>query len=210
MQTYLPCSYLAKGAVEGLHQAIRAILSTCYGAPIRNYPPLSYQIAIMSKTTPAFKLPSIYSLFFLVIEPISALAGAYYANFHPSTYLTLTHPAIPSLSGTALPLSTTIALSQLANLYLLFALNEALVLRSTSDLRVWKTFLFGLLVADFGHLYSVSGLGHEIYWRITEWNSMAWGNVGFVYVGACMRICFLSGVGLGTEKGREAAMRKRS
>lgn len=26
---------------------------------------------------------------------------------------------------------------------------------------------------------------------------MAWGNVGFVYVGAMMRICFLGGVGMG-------------
>ncbi|RDL40468.1 Uncharacterized protein BP5553_00447 [Venustampulla echinocandica] len=164
----------------------------------------------MSSTAPAFKLPSIYSLFFLVIEPISALVGAYFAHFQPPTYLTLTHPSLPTPSGVPLPLSTTIALSQLANLYLLFALNEALVLRSTSDLRVWRTLLFGLLIADFGHLYSVSGLGHGIYWKVTEWNSMAWGNVGFVYVGACMRMCFLAGVGLGTEKGKQAAMRKRN
>ena len=45
------------------------------------------------------------------------------------------------------PTSTSIVLSQLANLYLLFALNEALVLRATGDLRVWQTVLFVLLVA---------------------------------------------------------------
>ena len=164
--------------------------------------------------SPAFKLPRLYSLFFLFLEPLSALAGAYYAHFHPSTYLTLTSSQIssspypPSLL-IPLPLSTTIALTQLANLYLLFTLNEALVLRSTSDLRVWRTLLFGLLVADFGHLCSVRGLGAGVYWRVWEWNSMAWGNVGFVYVGAAMRMCFLGGVGMGGEgKGREGVKGK--
>jgi hypothetical protein len=116
--------------------------------------------------SPAFTLPRLYSLFFLVLEPISALVGAYFAHFHPSTYLTLTTPLSPSPSS--LPLSTTIALTQLANLYLLFTINEALVLRSTSDLRVWRTLLFGLLVADLGHLWSVRGLGVGGYWRFWE------------------------------------------
>jgi hypothetical protein len=102
------------------------------------------------------------------------------------------------------PLSTKVVLSQLANLYLLFALNEALVLRSTSNLRVWKTLLFGLLLADFGHLYSVRALGPEIYWEAWNWNAMYWGNVGFVYAGASMRLAFLSGVGLNTKSGQEA------
>ncbi|CAG8983497.1 hypothetical protein HYALB_00004297 [Hymenoscyphus albidus] len=157
-------------------------------------------------SAPAFALSAFYSLFFLVIEPISALLGAYYAHFQPSTYLTLTTPLSPSTGE--LPLSTQVVLTQLANLYLLFAINEALVLRSTSDLRVWKTVLFGLLIADLGHLYSVKGLGWEIYWKVTQWNSIAWGNVGFVYMGAAMRICFLAGVGLETERGRRIAAMK--
>lgn len=88
-------------------------------------------------------------------------------------------------------------MSQLANLYLLFALNEALVLRCTGDMTVWRTVLFVLLVADFGHLYSVSGHGSWIYWDFARWNAIDWGNVAFVYLGASMRIAFLSGVGLG-------------
>jgi len=102
-------------------------------------------------------------------------------------------------------LSSSIVLSQLANLYLLFAVNEALVLRSTSDLRVWKTVLFGLLLADFGHLYSIRALGPGIYWKAWKWNAMYLGNVGFVYAGASMRLAFLSGVGLNTKSGQEAA-----
>ncbi|OTA66512.1 hypothetical protein K449DRAFT_402586 [Hypoxylon sp. EC38] len=138
-------------------------------------------------------LPLTYRAFFLIIEPISALVGAFYAHFRQYDYLAMTAHDSPSVQ-----LGTSIVLSQLANLYLLFALNEALVLRSTGDLRVWKTVLFVLLLADFGHLYSVSGLGSWVYWDVTRWNAIDYGNVPFVYLGASMRIAFLAGVGLGT------------
>lgn len=142
----------------------------------------------------SFSLPLAYRLFFLVIEPISTLVGAYYAHFRQDDYLTLTHA---DSAASPIPLGTSTVMSQLANLYFLFALNEALVLRSTGDLRVWKVLLFGLLVADFGHLYSLRGLGSSIYWDVWRWNAIDWGNVPFVYLGASMRIAFLAGVGHG-------------
>src|SRR5271169_228134 len=141
-----------------------------------------------------FRPPAVYRLFFLTIEPISALVGAYFANFQPQAYLELTHAS--SAPQGAIPLGTQVVLTQLANLYFLFAINEALVLRSTSDLLVWRTLLFGLLVADLGHLYSVWGLGAGVYWKVHEWSAMDWGNVGFVYAGALMRIGFLCGFGV--------------
>jgi hypothetical protein len=149
------------------------------------------------------RLPLLYNVFFLLIEPFSALVGAYYAHFQPEEYLRLTHAAsLPS----PLPLGTTVALSQLGNLYLFFALNEALVLRSTSDLTVWKTVLFVLLIADVGHLWTVRSLGLSIYYNVLAWNAIDWGNVPFVYFGATMRIAFLAGVGLGAPQ----THRKRS
>jgi hypothetical protein len=141
------------------------------------------------------------------MKPISALVGAFYAHVRPLEYLQLTHAASAPSYPSTIPLSTSIVLSQLANLYLLFAINEALVLRATSDLRVWKTVLFGLLLADFGHLYSVKDLGFDVYWNILKWNKMDWGNVGFVYAGATMRLLFLTGVGLDTPASRKAAER---
>ncbi|KAI9822040.1 MAG: hypothetical protein M1832_003212 [Thelocarpon impressellum] len=159
-------------------------------------------MATRSAASTGFKLPLAYRLFFLTIEPLATLAGAYLAHFQQHHYLSLTHapssPSSPSATNTAdaMPLVTGIVLTQLANMYLVFALNEAFVLRCTSDLRVWRTLLLGLLIADIGHLYSVSPLGLEVYWRVARWNAMDWGNVGFVYAGALMRIAFLSGVGL--------------
>ncbi len=141
----------------------------------------------------SFELPVAYRVFFLFIEPVSALVGAYFAHFNQSSYLSLTDA---SSAPSPIPRGTSIVLSQLANLYLLFALNEALVLRATGDLRVWKTVLFGLLVADFGHLYTIHTLGPDVFWNYSRWNAIDWGNVPFVYLGASMRIAFLAGVGL--------------
>ncbi|KAL8854927.1 MAG: hypothetical protein Q9221_000434 [Calogaya cf. arnoldii] len=155
---------------------------------------------------PTQAIPLIYRLFFLYIEPLASLVGAYYAFLKPQEYLRLTDPfSSPIVS---VPLSTSIILQQLSNLYFLFALNEALVLRATSDIHVWRTLLFGLLVADIGHLYSVHGLGLAIYWEVSRWNAIDWGNVAFVYVGATMRICFLTGLGM-SQRGKRRVNDKR-
>ncbi|KAF8166016.1 hypothetical protein B0H34DRAFT_259864 [Crassisporium funariophilum] len=136
-----------------------------------------------------------YRLFFLYIEPISALAGAYYAAFQPDAYLKdLSFGSAPP--SVALDVQGNMVLLQLANLYLLFALNEHFVLSSTTSLKTWRRLLMGLLVADFGHLITMSAVGSGVFWRVWEWNAMVWGSVGFVYVGATMRMCFLAGVGL--------------
>lgn len=160
-----------------------------------------------TKVTVGVPLPLAYRVFFLFIEPVSALVGAYFAHFLPETYLSLTDPPSLPLSSTALPeaipRATAIALSQLGNLYLLFALNEALVLRAAGgDLRTWRAVLTVLLIADLGHLWTLRPLGLGLYWDVLGWNAMHWGNVPFVYLGATMRICFLLGLGLGTGTGK--------
>ena len=151
---------------------------------------------------------STYKYFFLYIEPISALLGAYYSHFQKQTYLTLTHAA--SAPDRAIPISTQVVLSQLANLYFLFAVNEALVLR-ISDLRVWQTVLFCLLVADIGHLYSIHYVGWHVYYNILSWTAIDWGNIGFVYAGAVMRLSFLLGYGVGPgfQRSRRQNVRRR-
>ncbi|PNS20108.1 Tryprostatin B 6-hydroxylase [Sphaceloma murrayae] len=139
-------------------------------------------------------LPLIYRLFFLYIEPVATAVGAYYAQFDQTAYLSMT---VPSLTSNLLGPSKveSIVLTQLANMYFVFALNEALVLRATSSRQVWRTLLLSLLIADLGHVYSVHTMGLATYWRFWEWNAMYWGNLGFVYVGALLRTCFLLDVG---------------
>ncbi|KAL7934998.1 hypothetical protein V8C35DRAFT_24245 [Trichoderma chlorosporum] len=141
----------------------------------------------------AFRLPLAYRLFFLLLEPISALVGAFYTHFLQQRYLELLDDAT---APARVPRGTSIAMSQLANMYFFFAINEAIVLRSTRDLRVWRAVLLVLLIADFGHLYSMKKSGPEIYYNVTGWNAGDVGNVPWVYAGATMRLCFLAGVGL--------------
>lgn len=148
-----------------------------------------------------FALPFLYRFFFLVLEPISALAGAYFCHFRQARYLELLDAPSAAVStvGGVPALGTSVAMSQLASMYLFFALNEAIVLRSTGDLRVWRAVLTVLLLADFGHLYSIRGLGPSIYYNVLGWNAGDLGNVPWVYTGATLRICFLAGVGMGTK-----------
>ena len=153
------------------------------------------------------RISSFYKYFFLYIEPISALFGAYYSFFQQQTYLDLTHKTSSPKQG--IPVSTQVILTQLANLYLLFALNEALILRVTSDLRVWRTVLLCLLVADLGHLYSVNFVGWYVYWNVIAWNAIDWGNVAFVYAGATVRLCFLLGLGVSSSHKPKARRSKR-
>jgi len=152
-------------------------------------------------------IPLLYRLFFLFIEPISALVGAYWAAGKPGEYLSyLSSSSSTELSASTPPTPTLISLYQLSNLYLLFALNEHLVLSSTTSRRTWRRLLFCLLVADFGHLATMLPLAWEkglaeVYLNFPQWTAMEWGSVGFVYAGASMRISFLAGLGLG-EGGR--------
>ena len=113
-------------------------------------------------------IPLWYRLFFLYIEPVATAVGAYYAWFQQHEYLDLTYT-----SASAVSLGP-----------------------SARESIVWSVFLFGLLLADFGHIYSVKDVGFDIYWKFWDWNSMYWGNLGFVYVGAATRTAFLAGVGV--------------
>jgi hypothetical protein len=154
-------------------------------------------------------VPLVYKAFFLWIEPFFTLLGAFYAFFLPQTYLDMTR--VTQFADTiGSSVAALVALRQLGNLYLAFAINEAVVLRATSDRRVWQALLLGLLIADFGHLYSLYPLGLDIYYGVMKWGPMDWGNIAFVYCGATARICFLTGVGLGTEKKLKTRVSRRS
>jgi len=108
------------------------------------------------------------------------------AYLTPHLYLSLTHAAstpVPPTSAltdlnSTVPLATRIALSQLANLYIFFALNEGLVLRCTRDATVWRTLLIGLLIADLGHLWTSGVLAGPdaagVVGKVEEGVAMGW------------------------------------
>ena len=141
-------------------------------------------------------IPLLYRLFFLYIEPVATAVGAYYAALDQQAYMHLTLPSVT----TAISACESTVLYQLANLYFVFALNEALVLRATSDVRVWKVFLFGLLLADFGHLASVRGvMGWEVYYRFGSGTACIGAILGLCMLGLRCGRAFSWGLGLGVK-----------
>ena len=125
--------------------------------------------------------PLVYQLFFLWIEPFFTILGTVCAFFTPGMYIEMTGASLPqSLAAKAeiAPWSTCHdprGPAPARNMYLIFAINEAFVLRATNDLRVWRVLLIGLLIADFGHLFSLWPLGYTIYYNIPNWNAMGLG-----------------------------------
>ena len=85
-----------------------------------------------------FTAHPLYQLFFLYVEPISALAGSFYAG-RPQEYLSMLTLGKSRIDLTPLAASTQVdmALYQLSNLYLLFAINEHLVLKHSRSLDTW-------------------------------------------------------------------------
>ncbi|KAL8726356.1 MAG: hypothetical protein Q9166_006763 [cf. Caloplaca sp. 2 TL-2023] len=88
-----------------------------------------------------------YRLAFLYIEPIAAFFGTLTTLFYPKAYL---HSLSPT--ATYSPLSYPIY-AQIAGHDLLFSWLQAVLLRSTSSVKIWKIVLFGILMCDVLHLY---------------------------------------------------------
>jgi len=141
-----------------------------------------------------------YRLFFLYIEPATALLGAFFAA-RPAEYLALCIPhntyTKPLLTNP--PVEVDIALYQLSNIFLFVALNEHVVLSSTDSMKTWRALLGCLLIADIGHLLTNLPLGVSVLWKVNEWKPDTYGTIGFVCLCAIMRIAFLSGLGLRGE-----------
>jgi hypothetical protein len=108
--------------------------------------------------------PLIYNVCFLYIEPLSIFVGGFIAMFLPSTYLETVHATSTSAFSGEHQNSpgTQVLLAQWANIYVLFALNEALVFWLTSSHGVWRTMLAVFLLVDFGHLCIVFGFGSDV------------------------------------------------
>jgi len=148
-------------------------------------------------STPSPTIPLIYKFVFLYFEPAGAILGAILLHFSPQVFLTGMAPTATSTT------SNQVIYDQLAATYLLFAFNEAVLLRVTNDLKIWKTLLTGILICDCVHLYgSWAALGPEMFWNPANWRWEDVVNLGSLWGQGALRVAFLTGVGLGKEKGK--------
>ncbi|KAI9663923.1 MAG: hypothetical protein M1821_007414 [Bathelium mastoideum] len=146
-------------------------------------------------TLPQIPLP--YLIHFLWFEPAAAFIGALLCHFSPSEFL-------PAYTDARYTPSNQIIYDMLGATYVLFAWNEAVVLRFCKDLRVWKAIVLGILVCDILHLCaSWAAIGTEAFFNPITWRSGEWVNYTMLYGPAAMRIAFLMEVGFskGVEKG---------
>ncbi|KAH6866041.1 hypothetical protein B0T10DRAFT_82638 [Thelonectria olida] len=140
---------------------------------------------------PALNVPFAYRALFLYFEPIGAFVGALLLLFRPASFLNVMAPAANYATDNQ------IIYDQLAATYILFAFNEAIILRTTNDLRVWRRILIGILMCDAIHLYgSWAALGGTVFWDPHNWRPEDWVNLVSLWGQAAVRLAFVAGVGL--------------
>ncbi|KAK9246964.1 hypothetical protein V1506DRAFT_112139 [Lipomyces tetrasporus] len=129
-----------------------------------------------------------YRLYFLYLEPLFALHGAYLSMFRPQVFLAMTVPdsllqsGPDSISPSVSPL-VKLLLGQMSSLFALFSFNEAeaVMLRYCSDLIQWKALISGCLLSDAGHLYANFIVTESaIFWNPFKWGAYEWGNLGIL------------------------------
>ncbi len=122
------------------------------------------------------KIPVFYRAMLLWLEPLLALNGAFLATFDPTRYLSAMTPhAVYSPQYQ-------VVLDQLAATYVLFAFLEAVVLRVTGELRVWKAVLTGILICDAIHFYATANaLGVDVFLSPSLWRWEDWVNISILY-----------------------------
>ncbi|KAM0263142.1 hypothetical protein ACHAQJ_001295 [Trichoderma viride] len=136
-------------------------------------------------------IPFAYRALFLYFEPFAAFFGSLLLHFRPVTFLNTMSPVAKYAPDNQ------VIYDQLAATYILFAFNEAVILRISNDLRVWKGILTGILVCDAIHLYgSWAALGGAVFWDPRVWRPEEWANLGTLWGQAAVRGAFLAGIGL--------------
>ncbi|RFU77463.1 hypothetical protein TARUN_4766 [Trichoderma arundinaceum] len=140
---------------------------------------------------PALRIPFAYRALFLYFEPAAASFGAWLLHFRPETFLKTMSPVAKYAADNQ------VIYDQLAATYILFAFVEAVILRATNDLHLWKGILIGILVCDAIHLYgSWTALGGAVFWDPRSWRPEDWVNLGSLWGQAAVRLAFVTGVGL--------------
>lgn len=114
---------------------------------------------------------------------------------HPQQYYAdqAPHADVSKLIFTPQALSVTL---QLGNVFLLLAA-IAVICCWTKHPEIARRYLIAVAFADLGHIYAAyKGLGHEVFWDLTQWNDVAYGNIGasaFLHINRWLTVAGLFG-----------------
>lgn len=144
--------------------------------------------------TPPTHIPWLYKAMFLYFEPLAALNGAFITLFRPVSYLQIMSPQATASTYSSLDQPI---YDQLAAFLVLFAWCQAVVLRLTTEVRVWKYLLFGMFLCDVIHLYAAYQiLGSQVFFDPRRWRAEEWVNFVMLYGPGALRLALCLGVGL--------------
>ncbi|KAK1252614.1 hypothetical protein MKX08_003801 [Trichoderma sp. CBMAI-0020] len=140
----------------------------------------------------AAALPQFPRVVFTILEPMSLVAGFLGAVYDPAWFVAQQIPQEKPLVASE---NSIVLAHQLGNMYLGMCLVGLSLFWSTSEIKVIRSYLIALLVADAGHVgFTWYGMGSESFFDVSGWNAMAWGNLGATLFLAFTRIAYLSGI----------------
>ncbi|KAF2740378.1 hypothetical protein EJ04DRAFT_507915 [Polyplosphaeria fusca] len=142
-------------------------------------------------------IPLPYRLLLLYIEPLFAFNGALLCLFSPALFL-------QTFTTASYRADHQVMFDQLAATYILFAFNQAVVLRITKDLQVWKAIILGILMCDIVHLYAAwNVMGTEAFVNPSFWRWEEVVNFSLLYGPGVLRIAFLLEIGVKRNGGKK-------
>jgi hypothetical protein len=135
-------------------------------------------------------VPLVYRITFNWIEPFFATAGALQAYFAPRSLQEIETPSI-TYSPNLQPLFT-----QRTGLWLLLAFNDAVTLRATRDVRIWRLILAAGLFSDFFYTLSIlEDRGATRFWNPLAWDVNDWITLVLTIPAMVIKASCVSGVG---------------
>jgi hypothetical protein len=152
------------------------------------------------------KIPLLYRLFFLYLDPFTCLSGIYLSFFDPTTFILNGVPSplrTPPPSTPLDPLVTHLLRSIGAYSVCIFALQIILLHQFKNapgglNVQLWKILQFSILTVDLGLLYggALAAGGVWKFLNLGKWDTGDWTNNGILGFVALVRSAFLMGVGL--------------
>lgn len=138
-----------------------------------------------------------YKIWFKWLDPLVLAPTVYTTIFKPEVML---DSFIPARLSSYNP-DQGFLLHQIAALFSFVAIVEGGVLRATNDLKVWRVVNAGVLVVDLAMLASLYvSLKQQDRLSFEHMRGADWGNFAFTSLVTCIRLSFLSGLGVSDEE----------
>jgi hypothetical protein len=117
------------------------------------------------------------------VEHANSVAGFLGAVYDPAWFVAQQIPKEKPLVASE---NSIVLAHQLGNLYLGMCFVGLSLFWSTSEVKVIRSYLVALLIADAGHVgFTWYGMGSDRFFDVSGWNAMAWGNLGATVSVSC-------------------------